>query len=235
MVGVVLVVLVPSILPADQVSIVASRDNTLYEDAGGALSNGAGIHFFAGRVGLTGGGRIRRGLMYFDVATNVPSGSTINAATLQLNLSKTINAGSETVSIHRMQADWGEGASDALLEEGSGVAAMSGDATWVHTFFNTSFWAVPGGDFTATPSASAAVGITLGPYSWGSTPEMVQDVQDWLFNPGSNFGWLVQGDESTATTAKRFDTHENAVAGNRPTLTVDYTPAPAAIEGWMLY
>jgi hypothetical protein len=39
---------------------------------------------------------------------------------------------------------------------------------------------------------------------------MVADVQSWLNSPGSNFGWLVLGDESVAGSAKRFDTRESA-------------------------
>ena len=35
---------------------------------------------------------------------------------------------------------------------------------------------------------------------------MVADVQSWLDNPATNFGWLVLGDESDILTAKRFDT-----------------------------
>ena len=52
---------------------------------------------------------------------------------------------------------------------------------------------------------------------------MVADVQSWLDNPASNFGWLVLGDESTIATAKRFDTRESA---SPPVLTIQYIPGP---------
>jgi hypothetical protein len=39
---------------------------------------------------------------------------------------------------------------------------------------------------------------------------MVANVQSWLDNLASNFGWLVLGDESTSITSKRFDTWESA-------------------------
>ena len=39
---------------------------------------------------------------------------------------------------------------------------------------------------------------------------MVADVQGWLDNPASNFGWLMLGDETAIVTAKRFDTRESA-------------------------
>ena len=52
---------------------------------------------------------------------------------------------------------------------------------------------------------------------------MVADVQSWLDNPASNFGWLVLGDETASATAKRFDTRESA---SPPMLTIQYIPGP---------
>ena len=52
---------------------------------------------------------------------------------------------------------------------------------------------------------------------------MVADVQAWLDNPASNFGWLMLGDETAIATAKRFDTRESA---SPPMLTIEFTPAP---------
>src|SRR4029450_9443161 len=50
----------------------------------------------------------------------------------------------------------------------------------------------------------------------------VADVAAWCKNPSSNFGWLAKGlDESTNTTAKRFETRESATP---PALTINYTP-----------
>ena len=61
-----------------------------------------------------------------------------------------------------------------------------------------------------------------GLYTWGSTAGMVADVQSWLDDPGSNFGWIILGDEGTSLpTAKRFDSRETAATG--PFLTVDFT------------
>ena len=55
---------------------------------------------------------------------------------------------------------------------------------------------------------------------------MVADVQSWLDNPASNFGWLVLGDESTIATAKRFDTRESA---SPPVLTIQFISGPRVI------
>ncbi|MFZ0389168.1 MAG: DNRLRE domain-containing protein [Calditrichia bacterium] len=207
------------------VTLDAVKDNTLYEDANGGLSNGAGQHFFAGK---TAGGEVRRGLVKFDVAGNIPAASTIDSVFLVLNLSRTISA-AHTVSLHRLLNDWGEGTSDAPGQQGGGTAATVNDATWIYTFYNTDFWTTAGGDFSATASASLPVN-SPGVYTWASTPQMVADVQDWLNNPSANFGWALLGNESADGTAKRFDSRENPTAANRPALMVYYSPATAIRE-----
>jgi hypothetical protein len=213
---------------ADVVEIGAMKDNTLYEDSGGTLSNGAGIHFFAGTTANN--GRIRRGLIAFDILSNIPAQSTINSVELTLRMSRTIS-GEQTISLHRLLQDWGEGDSDAPGQEGGGAAAMEGDATWLHTYFDTEFWDTPGGDFDPVGSASTLVGFEEW-YTWGSTAGMVDDVQSWLDEPSTNFGWAVLGNEDGFGTAKRFDTHENPLPEYRPVLVVDYTliPAPGALS-----
>jgi Ca2+-binding RTX toxin-like protein len=212
------------------VDISASKDNTLYEDAEGDLSNGAGEHFF---VGTTNTGAKRRGLIAFNIAERIPAGSIITSVTLKLHMSMT-RAGSKTITLHKLRADWGEGASDAPGEEGSGTGAQTMDATWIHTFFATSTWTTPGGDFPSRARASAAVAGEAF-YTWGSTARMVADVQAWLDQPDINFGWLLQGNETTFPTAKRFDTKEAPEAANRPVLRVEFTPVcdgkPATIIG----
>ena len=212
-----------------QVTLDASKDNTLYESTAGDVSNGAGDAFFTGRTNQPVGSSIRRGLLAFNVAGSIPAGATVLSATLTLHLSRTSSA-AQIVSLHRAIVDWGEGTSVAAGDGGSGTTATTNDATWLHKFFNTAFWASPGGDFSATISASQSVADTAS-YMWGSTVGMVSDVQNWLNTPSTNFGWVLIGNESAAPTSKRFDTRETASASLRPKLTVTYTPATGVGEG----
>jgi cytochrome c peroxidase len=205
-----------------RVTLNPTQDNTLYEDATGSLSNGGGAHFF---VGNTDEELARRGIIAFDVAGAIPARSTILSATLGLNMSRT-NSTKQTVTLHRVLADWGEGTSNAPDNEGTGTSSTVGSATWVHKFFRSEFWSTPGGDFLATPSASTTV-AGIGIYTWGSTAAMVIDVQAWLDTPETNFGWLLAGNESTWQTTKRFDTRENPEPANRPVLVIDYQAPPA--------
>ncbi|UCE87149.1 MAG: multicopper oxidase domain-containing protein, partial [Deltaproteobacteria bacterium] len=209
---------------ADVVTLEASKDNTLYEDASGSLSNGAGARLFSGATGNVG---VRRALIAFDVADSVPAGSTINSVTLTLYMSRSQRAGTETFSLHRVLADWGEGTSVAPGQEGGGGAASAGDATWIHTFYPSAFWATPGGDFAPTASASISIPARRDPYTWGSTAGMVADVQAWIDDPSSDFGWILIGNEAVNETAKRFDSRENGTLENRPVLVVDFTATVA--------
>jgi hypothetical protein len=202
---------------AGTVDIPAGRDVTLIESAAGSLANGAGLHFYAGRTGQP-SGSIRRGAIAFDVAAHVPPGVAVTAARLTLHMSQS-NAGSVAASLHRALAASGEGPSNA--SGGSGAPAAPGDATWLHTFFDHSFWASPGGDFLAAPSASQLVGAE-GSYTWGSTPELAADVQAWLDDPASNHGWILVGDESAPTTVKRFESRESTDDSLRPVLEVEF-------------
>ena len=196
-----------------------ARDGTLIENPAGALSNGSGPGFFAGRTSST-SGSIRRAVIAFDVASAVPPGSTVTSAVLWLNLSAT-NSGSVPVRLHRLMADWGEGASAG--SGGGGAPSVPGDSTWIHRFYDHVLWTRPGGDFDPISRALAPVDRP-GWYSWGSTPEMVEDIQAWLDHTETNQGWLLAGDESSPTTVKRFDSREHPEEASRPLLEIDYVP-----------
>src|SRR5437660_1104037 len=80
----------------------------------------------------------------------------------------------------------------------------------------------PGGDFAATVSGSKQVGGAGTSPSWTGAG-LVTDVQGWLANSATNFGWIVVGNESAPGTAKEFASRENPTTTTRPTLLVNYT------------
>ncbi len=194
-------------------------DSTMYSESGG-LSNGAGAYMFAGRTNNSSSATIRRALVRFDLS-GIPPGSTITSATLSLYMSRTQSL-TQSVSIHRATSGWGEGASDAASQEGSGTTAAANDATWTHRFFNTTTWTAAGGDFVASASASVNV-VGGGSYSWTGAG-VLADVQGWYANGATNFGWVIRGNESAVQTTKRFGTRENTDPSQRPVLTIVYTP-----------
>ena len=212
---------------ANTISLGASRDATIYENTPDN-SNGAGFTMFAGDNGMD---SPRRSLLDFDVAGNVPAGSTIDSVQLSLVLQGVagVDTTPRTISLHPLLTNWGEGTSGMGLGgggTGQGFPAKQGDATWSQNFFGVSAWTNSGGDFSTTSSASAVVSQSLdSSYTWGSTAAMVNDVQKWLDSPGSNFGWLLMGDESTTQTFRQFYTREEANSEFRPELVIDYTAA----------
>ena len=220
---------VDSIVWAETMQFTADRDNTLYEDAEGDISNGSGDFIFMGRTGPDGDSELRRAVVYFDVSA-IPAGAIIESVEVSFEIvfsPQVPEVTGGTATLHRLLADWGEGASDAPSAEGQGTLAAPGDASWVHRFFNTDPWATTGGDFQATPSSSQGYGTNAPEtLTFSSTDDLKRDVQKWVNSPGENFGWILLGDELEDFTARKMDSRE-ALGGNPTLLTVDYRlPAP---------
>ncbi|NET28501.1 MAG: DNRLRE domain-containing protein [Okeania sp. SIO1I7] len=198
-------------------TIIPSQDNTIIESATGAFSNGQGPILFVGRTNQP-QNSIRRGVISFDIAKEIPRGSKITSVTLQLTLEKT-PGGDQSIELHRLLRNWGEGIS--FHPGGRGDRSTEGDATWIHSFYDSQFWSNPGGDFSERVSAVTTVG-DKGVYTWESTSEMVADLQQWLDNPDDNFGWLLLGNETVSKTVKGFASSENPEPSAQPQLRVVY-------------
>lgn len=231
----VLCALASAPLRADLVALSPMKDNSIYEDNGSA-SNGVGPGLYSGETSSNGA---RRALLAFCIASSVPPGSTITSVSLRLRCSTSpfTNPAAQSFGLHKLLADWGEAGSDAGDVGGLGAAAQTGDVTWTERFFGLFLpWATPGGVFAATASASASVGV-CNPASpltvtFATTPQLVADVQSWVTSPSNNFGWLLKGNEASLTTAREFGSRENTTSGERPRLTVNFTPgapAPGAV------
>jgi spore coat protein A len=225
--------LAPALGLADTVILSAIKDNTLYEpvlqDAFALMSDGIGPTMFAGKVkdakNQANQVAVRRALLEFDIAGNVPAGASIDSVQLTLTCDKVGQNTNFEVRLHRALAEWGEGTSDTgNSRQGRGEPATPGDATWQHTIYPSQLWTNLGGDYATTASGTKPVG-PVGNYVWGSSSGLVADVQTWLDAPSQNHGWVIVADESVIQTTKRFATRENATIASRPKLVVNYTPA----------
>jgi hypothetical protein len=197
-------------------------------------SNGAGPGIFAGDNGMD---SPRRGLIEFNIAGSIPAGSTITGVQLTLFLGQVAGTDStpRTIGLFDLLADWGEGTTGAggtIGGTGQGFPANPGDATWNARFFSGTLWGTPGGDHKATASATLSVNSVINaPFTWLSTPAFVGDVQGWLNNPATNFGWeLINLDEVTTTDFRAFYTREESDPTLRPQLQVTFTAPVAAPE-----
>jgi len=158
------------------------------------------------------------------------------SAQLTLTENRTI-VGSMPFALCRVTRAWGEGTSNSGMEGGTGTIATTNDATWSAGKYNVQNWTNPGGDFIATPSATANVGSGAA-YNW-SSDTMVADVESWRPVPANNFGWILIGMKNgqlvgangTETSAKRFASREFATVADRPELTVGYAASiPATVR-----
>jgi hypothetical protein len=137
-----------------------------------------------------------------------------------------------------MLRSWGEGSTIPVNNPGGlGAPAAAGDATWLHAHAPAAPWAEPGGavgvDYASLMSAGAFI-YGVGTYQFEGTQDMVNDVQAWLDNPTSNFGWMLRvQDEDLPFTARRFGSREDPNAA--PQLTIDFVvvpePGTAALAG----
>jgi hypothetical protein len=184
-------------------------------------SAGAALRMIAGRTQGTGGALSRRALLRFNIGS-IPSGSTINSASLDLTHDTPLADGSQSFGIHRITGptNWVEGtAASGSVTVGTGAATAGGGATWNNRTTGTP-WGTGGGDFIASSTATISVPQAAGTATSGS---LASDVQLWV-NGTNNFGWLLKGNEASASTVKRFLTRES---GSPPTLNVNFTrPLP---------
>ena len=235
------ILLIAPLVRADQRTLFPTQDNTLFEDAAGSASNGAGPGLFVGQTHAAPVRSVRRALLHFDIAAILPAGAQVDSVWLLMTLTRTIDPNPTTVTLHKVQANWGEGTSNSgggKLGGGGGAPAATGDATWLHRFFSTQTWTMPGGDYEPAPSGQAVIGnaTAIGQrFTWASQPGMIADVQAWLDVPATNFGWILIGDETVTPgvpTARRLASREAPIEADRPQLVVAYSGVGIEPRTW---
>jgi hypothetical protein len=213
---------------ADTATLNASADATLFE-VNPTNSAGGDIFFNAG----TTQNRTRnRALLQFDIASAIPVGAQITGVTLEVEVTRRPDAGFEAslFGLHRVLRSWGEGTTVVTDNMGGlGAPAMPGDATWLYRFAFSDTWGAPGGaadiDYRADFSAVTFI-FDTDLYQFESTADTISDVQYWLDNPQSNFGWMLKTEsEELPFTARRFASREDPNGGG-PVLRIDYTVVP---------
>lgn len=165
----------------------------------------------------TASGEVDRTVIKFplDTPTNIPAGSRIVSATLQLTVNSDRSSNTRTMRVYRVKRAW-----------------VDSQATW-NQYSSGNNWGSAGcGDSTndreATDIGSASVSDSLAvdtTVSISLTPASVQQ----MLSGGSftNNGFLLQVDTETDDKYVYYSVGEASVA-KRPTLTVEYIPAGGA-------
>ncbi|WP_373083475.1 DNRLRE domain-containing protein [Zhongshania sp.] len=139
-----------------------------------------------------------RGLFQFDIS-GLGTESTISNATLQLYINSPNLLSPLDITVYAVSTPWSQGS-----------------ATWNQPT-STTYWATPGGDFSAEAYASATVNIgDSGLVSWDLT-DLVRAWQAGL----PNYGILLKASAAT-TDVVEFDTRETAAATEHPKLNITY-------------
>jgi hypothetical protein len=223
--------ILPHKLLADSVALHPVADTTLF--AIFPTNNlGASTQLVAGGNAH---GSPRRALIRFDISNQISSNAAIQSVALTVNVTTVPPGGGvgSVFELHRLLVDWKEGRGIGNFGQG----ALAGETTWNTRFYAATLWDQPGAavqsEFSETASASLFVG-GLGSFTFASTSNLVADVQQWLVNPQTNFGWLLLSQSETSfSTVRRFASREDTP--NAPSLAILYAvPAPLVIDSFQV-
>ena len=206
-----------SVAEADTVTLYPVEDATISEKS---LESPLGTDstLDSGTTGPNEGFKLNRALLRFDVAA-VPSNATVTSAVLTLTLVTTPTSTNLWFSLHRMLQDWKENV-----------------VTWTNRLSPPAPWSVPGGassvDYASAVTQSNLIVSTVLPavFSFASNPAMVADVQEWLNNPSTNFGWILICElEELERSVRKFGSSERLSTNQRPYLEIQYRMPPAGL------
>jgi hypothetical protein len=200
---------VAAVLPAcaDTLTIAASTDTWIFAEAPDSNENG---DFHGLAAGVNAQGSAMRAMFTFDLS-QIPANATITSASVSIeSIKQNFSAQSATFELHRLIQPW-----------------VATEATWNNRSASGP-WSSPGAaedsDYASAVSASQLVtgaGVT---YTFGSTAQMVADVQSWVANASANNGWFFKvSNETTFTTSRRWG---STTLGDPASLTIVYS-APA--------
>lgn len=138
----------------------------------------------------------RKGLLKFDLSS-IPTTATVVGARLDLYISTE----GQGFKFHRVLVDWNESSTYNTLSGG-----IDNDGT------------------DASVAADAQNGINLDALTGNVRNNMrVSTVQDWITNPATNFGWMIEQISSATGDGVQFDSRQGVTTTRRPKLTVRYT------------
>ena len=200
--------------------------DTFINSAHAGNNNGGDTTFFTGESGDMG---LMRALIRCDLpagidARTTPTQVTLTLTTAGLGTTGTTNPTAATEILRAVTEAWGEGnkVGATAMTYTVGQACTAGEATWNQRQCAIANWTTAGGTVSATASATANSPATIGASVafTSSSGGMINDLQNWIATPSSNYGWRISSStEGMVAEAQRFDASEGAP---QPTLEVKY-------------
>jgi hypothetical protein len=173
-----------------------------------------------------------RTLVQFDLSS-LPTNAIIESISLEFTPGSSGTFVPE-IAIYKMNQTWTEGTTSFCTynspcnTQGVAIAPGGTDVTWNEISYSgtgTNPWITSGGTFSAVSSATS-VDLGASTILYNSTG-LKNDVQDWVSNSATNFGWILKTDFITNSSAmRRFRSREGAVASGdiatAPKLVITY-------------
>jgi hypothetical protein len=173
-----------------------------------------------------------RALIQFDLSS-LPANAVIESVSLEFTLGSSGTFIPE-ISVHKMNQSWTEGTTSFCTynnpcnTQGIAIAPGGTDVTWNESSYSgtgTNSWTTNGGTFSL-PASATSIELGASTILYNSIG-LKNDVQDWVSNSATNFGWILKTDFITNSSAmRRFRSREGAVvSGNTstaPKLVITY-------------
>lgn len=193
---------------AGSVSLNPMADTTITQKS----SPPPNTQLLVGTTGSSGGSASSRSLLKFDIAGNIPSNAIVTSVALTVTVAKVPPTPVNSLfDLRAVLFAWNES-----------------DTTWTNRLAATP-WSTPGGaggvDFSSNISQTNFFGSTTGLYTFVSNPNLVADVQNWLQNPGANFGWVAISESQGVNFTERTINSREVLAG-APTLLIQFAIPP---------
>ena len=178
----------------DPTVTIGGQQNTYMTSGSGADSAYGPASTFS--TGLGGDGRVRRGLIQFDVS-GIPDYAIVVGAKLALRT--TGSGGSSTVAIHRATRSW------------------TGAATW-NRYDGVNAWTTPGGQFASAAEDTEAVDSAAGGWEYWYLNRLAQD---WIDGSIDNYGLLVKSANEAVAGSSNF--YSMTAASSQPFLEIEWS------------
>ena len=150
----------------------------------------------------SGGGRLERSLILFDLSALPPL--AVKQATLTLHVI-TAPTSSRTYGAHSLTNFW-----NLLASWNNRTTAANGV---------NNAWGAAGGDFNGTATATATISTAS---NVNVTWDISGDLQTWYQGTSANYGTLIKDENEGANRTTTFGSFGNATQANRPSLTINF-------------